>query len=46
VVDGLRDVIAMVTCIEGQVGSIDQMFNDGYQNIWKLFGLQEEESTD
>jgi hypothetical protein len=36
----------MVTHIEGQVESIEKMFNDGYSNLSREFGLQEKARSD
>jgi hypothetical protein len=36
----------MVTHIEGWVESIEKMFNDGYSNISREYGLQEKVRSD
>ncbi|KAN0135938.1 hypothetical protein V8E53_006390 [Lactarius tabidus] len=44
--DMLGDAHTMVTHIEGQVESIEKMFNDGYSNLSREFGLQEKARSD
>jgi hypothetical protein len=46
VIDQLKDALMMVTHIEGLVKEIDKMFNNGYKNLCRQFGLQEEERLD
>jgi hypothetical protein len=44
IIDGIRGAITMVSHIGAQVESVDEMFEEGFKNINREFGIQEEMS--